>query len=140
MVADGFDANAMTKVVGVDEVPEGWMALDVGPQTVQLFSKYIDECRTVVWNGPMGVFEMKNFDRGTRKIALAVARTKGTTIVGGGDSLAALEKAGVTYLVNHISTGGGSTLAYLQGAELPGVAALEDVDDNDLSVLADIDD
>ena len=140
VAAAAFDNDAEHKQVQAGEMPEGWMALDIGDRTILSYAKIIASARTVVWNGPMGVFEMKNFDRGTRKIALAVARTKGTTIVGGGDSLAALEKAGVTYLVNHISTGGGSTLAYLQGAELPGVAALEDMDDNDLSVLADIDD
>ena len=140
VAAAAFDNDAEHKLVQAGEMPEGWMALDIGDRTILSYAKIIASARTVVWNGPMGVFEMKNFDRGTRKIALAVARTKGTTIVGGGDSLAALEKAGVTYLVNHISTGGGSTLAYLQGAELPGVAALEDMDDNDLSVLADIDD
>ena len=140
VAAAAFDNDAEHKQVKVGEMPKDWMALDIGNRTILSYAKIIASARTVVWNGPMGVFEMKNFDRGTRKIALAVARTKGTTIVGGGDSLAALEKAGVTYLVNHISTGGGSTLAYLQGDELPGVAALADMDDNDLSVLADIDD
>ena len=138
--AAAFDNDAEKKQVKAGEIPEGWMALDIGDRTILSYAKIIASAKTVVWNGPMGVFEMKNFDRGTRKIALAVARTKGTTIVGGGDSLAALEKAGVTYLVNHISTGGGSTLAYLQGDELPGVSAIADMDDHDLSVLADIDD
>ena len=138
--AEAFDNDARREQVKPGQLPVGWMALDIGERTILSYAKIIASARTVVWNGPMGVFEMKHFDRGTRKIALAVAKTKATTIVGGGDSLAALEKAGVSYLVNHLSTGGGSTLAYLQGTELPGVAALEDMDDNGLSVLADIDD
>ncbi len=138
--AEAFDNDARREQVKPGQLPVGWMALDIGERTILSYAKIIASARTVVWNGPMGVFEMKHFDRGTRKIALAVAKTKATTIVGGGDSLAALEKAGVSYLVNHLSTGGGSTLAYLQGTELPGVAALEDLDDNGLSVLADIDD
>ncbi|MGI5823938.1 MAG: phosphoglycerate kinase [Bacillota bacterium] len=138
--AAAFDNEAERRQVKVGEIPAGWMALDIGDRTILSYAKIIASAKTVVWNGPMGVFEMKNFARGTRKVALAVARTRGTTIVGGGDSLAALEKAGVMYLVNHVSTGGGSTLAYLEGDELPGVAAIADLDNEELSVLADIDD
>lgn len=140
VAAAEFDNDAERKTVGVGEIPAGWQALDIGDRTILSYAKIIASAGTVVWNGPMGVFEMKNFDRGTRKIALAVARTQGTTIVGGGDSLAALETAGVTYLVNHVSTGGGSTLAYLEGGELPGVAAIADLTDTDRDLLADIED
>lgn len=140
VAAATFDNDAEHSTVGVGEIPEGWQALDIGDRTILSYAKIIASAGTVVWNGPMGVFEMKNFDRGTRKIALAVARTQGTTIVGGGDSLAALETAGVTYLVNHVSTGGGSTLAYLEGGELPGVAAIADLTDTDRDLLADIED
>lgn len=140
VAAAEFDNDAERKTVAVGEIPAGWQALDIGDRTILSYAKIIASAGTVVWNGPMGVFEMKNFDRGTRKIALAVARTQGTTIVGGGDSLAALETAGVTYLVNHVSTGGGSTLAYLEGGELPGVAAIADLTDTDRDLLADIED
>ena len=128
IAADGFDVNARTKIVGIDEIPEGWMALDIGPKTVELFSKYIKECRTVVWNGPMGVFEMEPFASGTIGVASAVAKSRCTSIIGGGDSVAAVEKAGVSYLVSHISTGGGSTLKFLEGIDLPAIKVLDNME------------
>ena len=128
VVADGFDANAMTRVVGVDEIPDGWMALDIGPQTVEIFSEYIQKCRTVVWNGPMGVFEMAPFAGGTIGVASAVAKSRCISIIGGGDSVAAVEKAGVSYLVSHISTGGGSTLKFLEGVDLPAIKVLDNLE------------
>lgn len=140
VVANAFDNDADRKVVNVRDIPEGYMALDIGERTALSYAKIIGAAETVVWNGPMGVFEMPNFARGTKKVALAVARTHGITIVGGGDSVAAIEQTGVTYLINHISTGGGSTLTYLEGGELPGVDALEDMEVNDLSFLDAIDD
>src|SRR5207253_7626295 len=118
--------EAETKTVSVQEVPNGWRILDVGPATVQQFCETIVAAKTVVWNGPMGVFEMEKFADGTRGIAQAVANCRGLTIVGGGDSVAALEQAGLASKVSHVSTGGGATLELLEGRTLPGVAALQD--------------
>ena len=125
MVADRLDEQAHTRTVSVDAVPAGWRILDIGPQTVALFSSYLGSARTVVWNGPMGVFEMKPFSLGTFAIAHVLARLDdATTIVGGGDSASAVERAGVTERISHISTGGGASLEFLEGRELPGVACL----------------
>ncbi|MBZ4654646.1 MAG: phosphoglycerate kinase [Peptococcaceae bacterium] len=126
VVADKFAADAQAKVVPVNEIPEEWMALDIGPATIQIFTDTIQKARTVVWNGPLGVYEFDKFAVGTNRIAAAVASTQGKTIIGGGDVVAAVEKAGVADRIYHISTGGGASLEFLEGKVLPGVAALQD--------------
>lgn len=126
IIADAFDANANTKVVDVKAIPDGWMALDIGPKTIETFSKVVREAKTVIWNGPMGVFEMEAFAKGTESVAKALAESGATSIVGGGDSVAAVEKMGVADKMTHISTGGGASLEFLEGKELLGVVALKD--------------
>ncbi|MEW6229975.1 MAG: phosphoglycerate kinase, partial [Bacillota bacterium] len=126
VVADEFAEDAKTRVVPVDEIPADWQALDIGPDTVSEFSRVIAEAKTVVWNGPMGVFEMKPFAEGTREIAKALAASRAVTIVGGGDSVAALEEMGLADKMTHVSTGGGASLEFLEGKDLPGVAVLKD--------------
>ena len=127
IVADKFDAAADTKVVGENEIPEGWMALDIGPQSAVLFAAEVANAKTVVWNGPMGCFEMKPFASGTMAIAKAMAHNSGClTIVGGGDSVSAVNQSGLAAKMTHISTGGGASLEFLEGKTLPGVAALSD--------------
>ncbi|QDS37476.1 phosphoglycerate kinase [Brevibacillus brevis] len=126
VVADRFAADAEKQVVAIDSIPEGWMALDIGPKTVEQYNSVIVESKTVVWNGPMGVFEMDAFAGGTIGVAKAMAACSGTTIIGGGDSVAAVEKAGVAEQMTHISTGGGASLEFMEGKELPGVAVLAD--------------
>ena len=126
--ADKFDPEANTKVVGLD-VDDNWMGLDIGPETVKLYSDAIKSAKTVVWNGPMGCFEMEKFSKGTFGVCDAVAEVKangGISIIGGGDSVAAVKKSGRADKMSHISTGGGASLEYLEGKELPGVAALND--------------
>ncbi|MBE6394314.1 MAG: phosphoglycerate kinase [Lentisphaerae bacterium] len=126
--ADKFDPEANTKVVGLD-VDDNWMGLDIGPETVKLYSDAIKSAKTVVWNGPMGCFEMEKFSKGTFGVCDAVAEVKangGISIIGGGDSVAAVKKSGLADKMSHISTGGGASLEYLEGKELPGVAALND--------------
>ncbi len=128
IAADKFDANANTQVVG-DDIPAGWMALDIGPKTIELYSAAIKEAKTVVWNGPMGCFEMPAFSKGTFGVCAAVAGVKangGVSIIGGGDSVAAVNKSGLAAQMSHISTGGGASLEFLEGKELPGVVALTD--------------
>ncbi|MEW8979134.1 MAG: phosphoglycerate kinase [Symbiobacterium sp.] len=125
VVAAEFKADAEHKVVPADAVPEGWMALDIGPESARIFGETIRTARTIVWNGPMGVFEMEPFARGTFAVAQAMADTEGVTIVGGGDSVAAVEAAGLADRMTHVSTGGGASLEFLEGRELPGVACLE---------------
>jgi phosphoglycerate kinase len=126
VVADRFDEQAQRRTVDVSEVPDGWRILDIGPQTIELFSRYLSTARTVVWNGPMGVFEMAPFSAGTFALAHVLANlADATTIVGGGDSASAVERAGVAERISHISTGGGASLEFLEGKELPGVACLE---------------
>ncbi|WJQ81040.1 phosphoglycerate kinase [Brevibacillus brevis] len=126
VVADRFAADAEKQVVAIDAIPEGWMALDIGPKTVEQYHRVIVDSKTVVWNGPMGVFEMDAFAGGTIGVAKAMAACSGTTIIGGGDSVAAVEKAGVAEQMTHISTGGGASLEFMEGKELPGVAVLAD--------------
>jgi phosphoglycerate kinase len=128
VIADRFDADAQSRVVPVDQVPEGWRILDIGPASVAHFSNRLAAAKTVVWNGPMGVFEFPRFAQGTFAIARALSGLKGkaTTIIGGGDSAAAVEQSGLADQMSHISTGGGASLEFLEGKELPGVTALMD--------------
>ena len=126
VIADAFSAEANSKVVEVGQVPTGWRILDIGPQTVELFKAKLSGAKTVVWNGPMGVFELEPFAAGTRAIAQALADLEATTIIGGGDSVAAIEQAGLAERMTHISTGGGASLEFLKGEELPGIAALDE--------------
>jgi len=125
IVADKFDAAAATQEVGND-IPEGWMALDIGPKSIVLFSEAIQDAKTVVWNGPMGCFEMKPFAAGTFGVCQAVADSDSVSIIGGGDSVAAVNQSGLADKMSHISTGGGASLEFLEGKVLPGVAALSD--------------
>lgn len=125
VAADKFDAAAQTQIVGND-IPAGWMALDVGPKTIELYAAAIQGAKTVVWNGPMGCFEMKPFAAGTFGVCEAVAASGATSIIGGGDSVSAVNKSGLAAKMTHISTGGGASLEFLEGKELPGVAALND--------------
>jgi 3-phosphoglycerate kinase len=125
-VATEFKNDAESKVVPSDAIPDGWMGLDIGPATVAEFSAVIAGAKTVVWNGPMGVFEFPNFAQGTKAIAGALAESGAISIVGGGDSAAAVEQLGFAGRISHISTGGGASLEFLEGRELPGIAALQD--------------
>lgn len=130
VIADKFDNNATRKTVSVQEIPAGWQGLDIGPETIRRFKTVISKAKTIVWNGPMGVFEMPNFATGTIAIAeaLAAATANGaTTIIGGGDSAAAVTQAGLADKMSHISTGGGASLEMMEGKILPGLAALTDV-------------
>ena len=126
VVADKFAADAAWQVVAAKAVPADWRILDVGPQTVKLFAQELKAARTVVWNGPLGVFEFPAFAQGTIALAKTLAASSATTIIGGGDSAAAVERAGVADKITHISTGGGASLEFLEGKTLPGVAALLD--------------
>ena len=126
VVADDFKAEARHQTVAVNKVPAGWRILDIGPKSVEAFAPVLKKAKTVVWNGPMGVFEFPAFAAGTVAIAKALASTDATTIIGGGDSAAAVEQAGVADKITHISTGGGASLEFLEGKVLPGVAALQD--------------
>ena len=124
VIGDKFEADAERKQVAADNVPAGWRAMDISAQTVEMFSAEIAKARLIVWNGPMGVFEFPRFAGGTNAIAKAVAATQATSIIGGGDSVAAVHQAGVADRISHISTGGGASLEFLEGKTLPGVAAL----------------
>jgi len=128
VIADRFEADAESKIMDMGPVPDGWSILDIGPESVDAFSKVIAEARTVVWNGPMGVFELSTFAEGTFGVARAIANSAATSIIGGGDSVAAVKQAGLADQVTHISTGGGASLEMLEGKELPGLAALQDKD------------
>ena len=126
VVADDFSNDANFKVVGRGEIPAEWEGLDIGPKTAELFANAVKDAKTVVWNGPMGCFEMPNFAKGTITVAEALAETDATTIIGGGDSAAAVNTLGFGDKMTHISTGGGASLEFLEGKELPGVAAAND--------------
>jgi phosphoglycerate kinase len=126
VIADSFENEATRKVMAMGPVPDGWRILDIGPETVKSYGKVISIAGTVVWNGPMGVFEFPNFAEGTFGVAKAVAACGATTIVGGGDSVAAVKESGLSDQVTHLSTGGGASLEMLEGKTLPGVAALQD--------------
>ena len=126
LAATAVDAAAETQYVAAGESPDGWEGVDIGPRTRELFAAEIREAGTVIWNGPMGVFEIAPFAGGTMAVAEAMAECRGTTVIGGGDSVAAVQKAGLADKMSHISTGGGASLEFLEGRELPGIACLPD--------------
>ena len=126
VIADSFDANANSKVVKNGEIPDGWQGLDIGPETVRLYCAAVKDAGTVIWNGPMGVFEFEKFAVGTKAVAEALSQTSAITIIGGGDSAAAVQQLGYADKMTHISTGGGASLEFMEGKELPGVACLLD--------------
>jgi phosphoglycerate kinase len=126
VIADAFAEDAASKVMDMGAIPDGWRVLDIGPETVANYTKVISDAGTVVWNGPMGVFEFTDFAKGTFALAHAVADSGATSIIGGGDSVAAIKQSGLADKVTHISTGGGASLEMLEGKVLPGLAALED--------------
>lgn len=125
VIADKIDANANVKTVDVN-IPDGWIALDIGPKTIELFKKEIFDAKTVVWNGPLGLFEMPQFMNGTKKIAEFLTTLNAVTVIGGGDTAAAIAELGLENKMTHVSTGGGASLEFLEGKELPGIAALKD--------------
>ena len=126
VIADKFAEDANAQVVDVDKIPPGWRMMDVGPKTLELYKQALDGAKLIVWNGPVGVFEMPKFAEGTFALARMLAESGATTVIGGGDSASAVKKAGVAKQMTHVSTGGGASLEFLEGKELPGVAALMD--------------
>lgn len=127
VVADNFAADANAKTVSINDIPDGWMGLDIGPDSIKVFQDALADCNAVIWNGPMGVFEFDKFAAGTEAIARTLAdKSDAVTIIGGGDSVAAVEKVGVADKMSHISTGGGASLELLEGKTLPGIVALDD--------------
>ena len=127
-VGKEYAADTEAKIVSSDEIPDGWMGLDIGPKSMEIFADAIKGAGTVIWNGPMGVSEWDNFAAGTIAVANAVAESGAVSIIGGGDSVAAVTKLGFADKMSHISTGGGASLEFLEGKELPGIAALQDKD------------
>ncbi len=130
LLADDFSADANSQVASIESIPDGWMGLDIGPSSIKAFQQALSDCKTVIWNGPMGVFEFDKFAEGTNAIATTLAQLSANgccTIIGGGDSVAAVEKAGLASQMSHISTGGGASLELLEGKVLPGVSALDDI-------------
>ena len=125
-IGDEFSNDANIKIVPTGEIPDGWEGMDIGPETEKIFADAVKDAKTVVWNGPMGCFEMPNFAHGTEAVAQALAETDAVTIIGGGDSAAAVNQLGYGDKMTHISTGGGASLEFLEGKELPGVAAAND--------------
>jgi len=129
IIADKFAPDAEAKTVSINDIPDGWMGLDIGPDSIKVFQEALGDCKTVIWNGPMGVFEFEKFAAGTKAIALTLAdltKTGTITIIGGGDSVAAVEQLNLGEQMSHISTGGGASLELLEGKVLPGIAALND--------------
>ena len=129
IVADKFDAAASVQKTAIDKVPEGWMGLDIGPESIEEISKIITESKTILWNGPMGVFEMEKFEAGTKSVAQAIAEATGKgafSLIGGGDSVAAINKYNLAEKVSYVSTGGGAMLEYMEGRDLPGIKAIRD--------------
>ena len=126
VIADDFAPDANTQVVTAGEIPDGWQGLDIGPKTIQLYAEAVKDAGTVIWNGPMGVFEFAAFAKGTEAVAEALSKTDAITIIGGGDSAAAVQQLGYAEKMTHISTGGGASLEFMEGKELPGVACLLD--------------
>jgi phosphoglycerate kinase len=126
VIADRFDMDADARTVDVDHVPNGWRILDVGAKSVAAYAEALSTCKTIVWNGPLGVIEFPRFATGSKALAHALARMDAVTVVGGGETAALVEEAGLADKFDHVSTGGGAFLEFLEGRELPGVAALED--------------
>ena len=126
VIADAFDPDANTQTVNAGEIPDGWQGLDIGPKTIELYCEAVKDAGTVIWNGPMGVFEFAKFAKGTEAVAEALSKTDAITIIGGGDSAAAVQQLGYADKMTHISTGGGASLEFMEGKELPGVACLLD--------------
>ncbi|WP_082233422.1 phosphoglycerate kinase [Halobacillus massiliensis] len=126
IVADDFSDSANTKEVAIDSIPSDWEALDIGPKTREKYANIIKESKLIIWNGPMGVFELETFANGTKEVAKALSETNGYSVIGGGDSAAAVEKFGYADAMDHVSTGGGASLEFMEGKELPGVALLND--------------
>ncbi len=126
VVADDVNKNAKTKIVDINSIPDDMLGVDIGPKSVKLFLKKIQSAKTIFWNGPMGIFEIDKFAKGTIEVAKAVAANKGTTVIGGGDSVAAVKKFGLSDKITHISTGGGASLEFMEGKSLPGLEGLED--------------
>jgi phosphoglycerate kinase len=126
VIADRFDADANVQRIEVDKIPPGWRMMDVGPKTIDLYKNALAGAKLVVWNGPVGVFEMPKFAQGTFALAKLLAESGAVTVIGGGDSASAVKKAGLAKQMSHVSTGGGASLEFLEGKELPGVAALLD--------------
>jgi phosphoglycerate kinase len=124
VIADKFEAEAQSQIVDADKIPAGWRMMDVGPKTLEVYKRALDGAKLIVWNGPVGVFEMPKFAEGTFALARLLAESDATTVIGGGDSASAVKKAGVAKQMTHVSTGGGASLEFLEGKELPGVAAL----------------
>jgi phosphoglycerate kinase len=126
LIADKIDASSNTRVVD-ETIPDNWMGVDIGPKTVDEFKKELRNAKLIVWNGPLGIFEISKFSRGTEDIARFIAGLKSTTIIGGGDTASAISRFGLEGSMTHISTGGGASLEYMEGKELPGIAALDDI-------------
>jgi phosphoglycerate kinase len=126
VVTDKLEAGSKSRTVLISEIPDGWIAADIGPKTIEEFSEELRECKTVVWNGPLGVFEIPQFAEGTRQLAQIIADLKTTTIIGGGSTAEAVAEMGLAGKMYHVSTGGGASLDFLAGKTLPGVAVLQD--------------
>lgn len=126
VIADKFDNNASIKIIPNDEIPDGWMGMDIGNKTLSSLKEIIKSAKTIVWNGPLGVFEMPNFAKGTFEVAKAIAESEAVSVIGGGDSVSAVNKSGVADKMTHVSTGGGASLEFLEGIELPGIKVLND--------------
>jgi phosphoglycerate kinase len=126
VVGNRFSEDAEAKVVSISNIPDGWYIMDIGPETVGLFTATLRECETIIWNGPVGVFEYSKFSKGTHDITNLLARLDATTIIGGGSTAEAVEEIGLADKMTHVSTGGGASLKFLEGKTLPGVAVLQD--------------